>query len=614
MPSLKSNKIISWFSSPLAICIGLAVIVFIAFLPCLQHEFLFWDDAAYITHNTSIRSSSFSNIQNIFTSSVLKVYSPLTILSFAIEYYFFQLNPFVAHLNNVLLHIGVTLLVFSIARRLNFSLWASAVGSLLFGIHPMHVESVAWATERKDVLYSVFYLLSIRSYLIYLKSQKVSSYGFSFIFGLLSLLAKPMALSLPLILLLCDWFYAQRISVKSVLNKIPFVAYTIPLTLITLQANTKVVSFSTSFVDSILIWTWSGMFYLYKFFLPLKLCPVYLHPTPSMLHQAFFVIPLISCIALVIACILFRKQRVLIFAVLFYLLSIFFILRTNMLYDINKVADRFMYLPSLGLCLLMGYLVHIVWKKFHVKNEMFAKVWVKVIIVVFLILGKMTFQQTQIWRNNLTLANYCLAINPLASHMHAIKGIQLKHQKDYDQAMEHYNQAISIHRLLIKTYDQAIDPALPAFIAEAYNNRAVIYIIRGQLDAADQDLQAALKLKPNFAEAYYNLGNIAALNQNNVVAIQLYSKAIQFHPDYALAFGNRGLAYYHLREYVQALADFEQALVWEPKDAKTYFNRSLVYNALGEWGLAVKDMLRAKELGITDSDDYLEELKEKVGK
>jgi len=187
----------------------IAGIIFLAFFPVLQAEILSWDDGAHLVYNQFIYSLNFENLIKIFKQSVNKTYIPLTTLSFAIEYHFFKFNAAVYHLTNLLLHIFNTILVLAIVRRMDLSFRAAVFVALLFGLHPMRVESVAWITERKDVLYAAFYLMSIYSYIGFVKEKKRGMYLWSLCFGVLSILSKPMALSLPLILLLYDWFFKR---------------------------------------------------------------------------------------------------------------------------------------------------------------------------------------------------------------------------------------------------------------------------------------------------------------------------------------------------------------------------------------------------------------------
>ena len=208
----------------IVVCSIILVITFLVFSPALKGEFLVWDDDNHVVDNAHVRSLAADNIMAIFSSRVNNTYIPLTTLVFAVEYHFFKLNPFIFHFTNIILHLGVCSLVFWLALRLRLTSIGAAMATLIFAIHPMHVESVAWITELKDVLYAIFYLGALHVYLSYIRfpftgngsKQKpaVRFYAWTILFGILSILAKPMAVSLPFILLLMDWFVGVRWTVK----------------------------------------------------------------------------------------------------------------------------------------------------------------------------------------------------------------------------------------------------------------------------------------------------------------------------------------------------------------------------------------------------------------
>src|SRR3989338_6618178 len=198
---------------------GIVILVIFAYSPSLRNQFVNWDDDAHFLANPFVQSF---NLQEIFTTTVNGIYIPLTSLSFALEYHFFKAAPFIYHLDNLLLHLAVTVMVFLFCLRGGSSLPAAGEAALIFGPHPVHVESVAWVTERKDVLYALFYMAALLSYtrhiqLLQDKTGRKKRWPFiaTVIFGFLSVLAKPMALSLPFILFLLDWFSRRKLTIRS---------------------------------------------------------------------------------------------------------------------------------------------------------------------------------------------------------------------------------------------------------------------------------------------------------------------------------------------------------------------------------------------------------------
>jgi len=196
-------------------------VIFLIFLPVLQCQFINWDDDFHVYQNRAIEKIDTDHLQLIFLGHTRGTYIPLTIFSFALEKHFFGLDPCRFHLDNLLLHLAVVALIIYLGSLCGLAPAAGAMAAFLFGIHPVHVESVAWVTERKDVLYALFYLLALISYCRYIKNNQWKALLCCFVFGFLSLLAKSMALSLPLILWLLDWFFKRPLSPRIFLEKIP---------------------------------------------------------------------------------------------------------------------------------------------------------------------------------------------------------------------------------------------------------------------------------------------------------------------------------------------------------------------------------------------------------
>ncbi len=194
----------------------LLLMTFFVFLPVLSSGFLLtWDDAHYLLDNPTVRDFNLQNLLHIFLTPINNLYTPLTVSSFALEHQLFGFNPLVFHLDNLLLHICTTGLIIALARHIGLTSRASLFAGLLFAIHPMHVESVAWVTERKDCLYAFFYLLALGQYVKYVTLGARRDFYFSVGWGLLSLLSKPMAISLPLICWAMDYLLERKTSAAS---------------------------------------------------------------------------------------------------------------------------------------------------------------------------------------------------------------------------------------------------------------------------------------------------------------------------------------------------------------------------------------------------------------
>jgi hypothetical protein len=458
----------------------LTVGIFASFFPCLKAGFLNWDDDINIVENPAVRSLDVTNLKTIFTQSVQAIYIPLTTLSYAVEYHFVGYKPFLFHLDNLILHWLNVVLVLLIALRLGLPAGGALVAALVFGVHPMKVESVAWATERKDVLYAFFYLGAMLSYLLYLEGNSKRHYWLSVLAGLLSILSKPMALSLPLILWLLDRLYGRPLNRRAWMDKIPFFLGVIPITWITYAQHVRNPIADAG--QATLIWIWTFVFYLSKFIAPLVLIPLYRMPYPVSLGQMPFVLSALAFILLAASVIVFRRNRWWTFAVGYYVFSIFFLLRFDVGVDLNVVADRFMYLPCLGLCLAFGYGAG----KWAEKSGG-LRVYGAAAVLVGLLIVK-TFLQSQIWQEPMTLWSYVIAKDPYSHVGYNNRGNIYNERDQLNEALADYNKALSIN---------------PKF-ARAFNNRGIIYAKAGHDHEALEDFNKAVEYKPDFEKAYYN--------------------------------------------------------------------------------------------------------------
>ncbi len=445
----------------------LVAFVFAIFYPCLKADFINLDDNGHILNNTVLHDLSLNSIKQIFTQTLNGTYVPLTALSFAIEKHFFGFDPFVFHLNNLLLYAGVVVLVLLLAKRMGLSLKAGFLAALIFAIHPMKVESVAWVTERKDVLYALFYLLALHQYWSYLKTLSKKHYFAVFFLGFLSILAKPMALSLPLILLVFDWFYGRRMSQRVLIEKIPILFYVIVIAWISYALNVRNLPGDIT-SQGVLIWIWSLVFYLWKFIFPFSVYPYYALPHPISLFYWPYFLSVVFFLVLVFLLVRFRHHKLFIFAFLYYFCSIFFLLRFNGSF-FSVVSDRFMFLPCLGICFFAGS-----WADRRVKTRGGI-----IIFYIFLVLmGIKTNLQCRVWHDSISFWNEVIREYPDYYRGYTNRGAALYQQGRDDLAFNDYTRAI----------------ALNPDAAKAYYNRGIIYYLRGQDNKALDDFNKAKKI------------------------------------------------------------------------------------------------------------------------
>lgn len=509
----------------------------------LAGQFTALDDPGHLLENPQVISLSPENITAIFRTTVNDTYIPLTILSFAVEHHFFGFQPFVYHWDNLLLHMFVVGLLFGLGRRMGLSAPAAGVGSLLFALHPMHVESVAWVTERKDVLYAFFYMLALYQYCRYLQTGARRAFAFSIVCGFLSILAKPMALSLPLVLCLFDLFYGRKLNGRWLAEKLIHAAYVIPVAWITAALHQR--RLMDNWAEAVLTAVWSFVFYIRKFIYPVDLSPLYATPSPVSLENPEILFSVIL-FAVYVACLArYRRDRWFFFANGFFVASIFFLVRLRSSWGLHEVADRFMYLPSLGFCLLFGLGVERLFLRTGANKRATAAL-VLGLALVFTVLSVQSYRQTQVWENDTTLWAAVIQKGATDRLAYFARGKMYDEKGDQVNAVADYTMAVTL------------DPKFP----RAYNNRGIIYGKHGDYGRALADFNRALALYPEFAQAY----------------------------------NNRGLTYFYLLEDRLALEDFNKAIELRPRVASSHVNRARLFGVTGQYRLAAEDFIRALQL------------------
>ena len=598
------------------ILLAILAITFVSFSPVLNNNTFNWDDDHFLLENISVRSF---NIKNMFTSTVLTEYIPLTVLSFALEYHSFGYNPFIYYLDNLLFHLAVTGLVFLFAQRLGLSVYVATFAALLFGIHPMHVESVAWVTQRKDVLYAVFYMGALCCYLQYLEDKRIKSYLLTIVLGILSVLAKPMALSLPLIMFVCDWLKERKFGFKVFLEKIPHFLYIIPIVYLTYRLHARIPG--ENFVEGSLIWMWSLTFYIQKFFSPAILIPLYSLPKPASFLNPHYVWALCILFMILICFVRYRRNRWLIFAGLFYFASIFFLLRYD---DFERVivADRYMYLPSVGVCIFLGILWNKILESTNKRRVIFKTFAHFCLIVLFSILGLKTYFQSKVWQDNVTLWTYVIQHSRKDAKVDGVayenRGIAYNEQGKYDLAIADLNNALSLNSdyalvyngrgsayynqgkydLAMADYNKALEIFSEDNINKAhiYCNRGLIYFNERQYDLALSDYKRALFINPNFAKGYNDRSMIYKRQGDYDLALVDLNKALEIDSYLAEAYNRRGIVYGIKGEYDLAFDDFNKALAVKSNYLEAYNNRGLLYRKMGSYDLALADFNRVLEI------------------
>ena len=444
----------------------LSVIIILTILiysTSIFNDFVAWDDNVYVTDNALIKDLSFIGIKNMFTSFYFGIYHPITWLTLSLNYYFFKLNPLPYHLTNLVLHLLNTLLVYIFFRLLSGKYRIAVMVSALFAVHPMHVETVAWIADMKDLLYSFFLLIALIFYIRYLKTclsnvsaskgilEKITghfdlNYFFTILFFIFSLLSKPSAVIFPGLLFLIDYKFERKLDLIILLDKIPFVLFSIIFFILNVYANQILgpsIVFHTNFIfiNRIFFTTYSILFYLLKLFIPDHLCAFYSMPAftvnvlPFLYYFSLIIIPIIILFILKL-----KKNRDVMFGFYFFLIALFVVCPFVWI-GIVLVADRYTYLPYLGLF----YIIAILFYKYIGNQNFRYKSLSRIIITcLILVLSLLTYGRTKIWKNTITLFSDAINKNPDSYTLYFNRGTARMKTNDSEGAINDFSKAISL--------------------------------------------------------------------------------------------------------------------------------------------------------------------------
>ncbi|MFA5147297.1 MAG: tetratricopeptide repeat protein [Candidatus Omnitrophota bacterium] len=531
-----------------------------AFLPSLSNGFVDFDDPSYVINNTLIRSFSPANLDRIFRSAFVGCYCPLAVISYSAEYRLFGLNAFFYHLTNYLLHLSVTAAVFFFIYKLSASRRAAFIVSVLFGIHPMHVESVAWISERKDLLCALFYILALISYLRYLDIKRRRHYILSILYFVLALFSKPMAVTVPLVLILLDHFCGRDLlSIRSLLEKAPFFIASAVFTVINISFQSA--SGATGLVATpgvkIYFLLKAIPFYLAKIFAPVNLSAMYLYHNINAAHSAEVKYYLAVLALLLLAVIFFgRRSKEAIFGTLFFLMTVLPVLKIVPAGDCFA-ADRYMYIPSIGVFYLAAvFFGRLLESKFGIAR------WGAVFLLsaVIIILASLTWQRCGVWKDTETLYMDVLKRYPDRAPLYNDLGAHFAERGDLDKAIRCFGIALAFY----PDYKAAKEN-----LASTMEDKR----LRAVREEGEPAFKARLEGAKDAGEKVKLLNEMGlAEGQSNDIdkAIALFREAAELDPSYAESYNNLGFSYYLKGDVAGAEGYFRKALELDPghKNAK----------------------------------------------
>ena len=513
-----------------------------------QFDFVNFDDPIYVTNNGHIQSGlTPDGFRWAFSTRYLELWHPLLWLSFMFDYQLHGLNPAGYHLTNLILHILSALLLFWLFCRMTGAVWKCAFVAALFALHPLHVESVAWIAERKDVLSAFFWMLTLCLYVYYTEKPVIRRYLlvlFSFVCALMS---KPMVVTLPLIMILLDYWPLKRFESRKanlvlwqLKEKLPLFILSAVLIIITFFIpNPDAAKLAKSFpLNSRLANApVSFMTYLEKTLWPHDLAVFYPFSDQLPIWQVLGVmLPIIIISIAVIVTV--KKMPYLFVGWFWYAITILPVLGITQLRSFS-MADRYHYLPSIGIAVMLAWGIPSLIKSNDMRKNILFPLGVSFIFIISLI----TWEQCGYWKNSFILFNHALRVTNNNYLAHGNLASALGDEGKFEDAIFHYNKAISI----IPFYDVI------------YYNRGIAYYSLGQKQRAMEDFKEAIRITPDYAAAYYNMGIIYLDLGRYKNAIENYSEVIRISPDYAHAYNDRALAYLNMGNNEQGCPDAQKA-------------------------------------------------------
>jgi tetratricopeptide (TPR) repeat protein len=624
----------------------LALAVWVAFGQTIRFGFVDYDDDEYVYDNPEITHGlSLKAILWAFTHVHSHNWHPLTTLTHMLDCEVYGLHPWGHHLGNLLLHAMAAILLFLAFQQMTGALWRSAFVAALFAVHPLHVESVAWISERKDVLSGLFFMLTLMAYVRYLRTKASGAtttlaiprspfYWVALLLFAFGLMSKPMLVTLPFILLLLDWWPLQRFTIHNarsavgplVREKIPFLLLSAASCAATIWAQKDALNSlqRVTFLSRVCNAVVSYSAYLWQMLYPVDLAVFYPHPGN---HLAAWKVS-VSLLSLLLVsagvAIGSRKHAYLPMGWLWYLGMMVPVIGIVQVGGQAR-ADRYTYLSQIGLYVIVAWGAVDLCGSWRYSRALLGA-GAAVILASLLVLAHV---QTTYWKDSISLMTHAIACTSDNSIAYNNRGLALVAQgklaeaiRDYKRAIQlepsyavaHSNLGIALAALgklpeAIQHYELAI--RLRPYYANAYNNLGATLAAQGKLSEAIQDFERAVQLRPSYASAYYNLGLALAALGKLPEAIQHYERALQLKPDYVEALNN--LAYVlatsqndSVRNGVRAIALSQQAnRLTSGENLVVLDTLAVAYAEAGRYPEAVETLNRAIQRARSKGDAAL---------
>jgi tetratricopeptide (TPR) repeat protein len=595
----------------------------VPFLPILSNQFVDWDDFANLVDNPHFKGLGSAQLNWMFTTFHMGHYQPLSWMTFGFDYLLWGMDPFGYHLTNIILHVANTGLFYFVSRRLlsialcladdekNSQLnLSAAVSALLFGMHPLRVESVAWATERRDVLSGFFYLLTIYCYIRSTDDQPSRAHrrwlGAAIAGHALSLLSKGTAMTLPAVLLLLDIYPLRRLkgrivdwfkpaSRRVLSEKLPFVFLAGVFAIIALLAQNSTGALKTleqydltSRIGQIFFAT---MFYLWKSLAPVRLSALYELPPHVATLAWIFILSGVGFVAISIVLFSLRRRWPAVLASWAYYIIILAPVSGIAQSGPQLVADRYSYLACLSWAVLVGGWSFRFWPSagLNQTSRSFSAVTITAAIAVLFVLGILTWNQTKVWQNPRTLWQHAIVIGSNSGIAYYNLGKIFEAEGETDQSIELYRRAISIN---------------PEY-AKAHHNLANLLLGKGIQTEALGHYRRALQINPEDPDTHTALGVLYDIRGDLAAALEEFHKALRLDPNHARAFFNVGRVLAQKGDLEQAASNYRQAARLDPGEAIIQIGLADVLARQGDLESATSHLVTAVKLNPDSADAHI---------
>ena len=649
----------------------LVLITAAAYLRIVDTGFIALDDWEYVTQNAHVQVGlTWNGVKWAFTTMHVANWHPLTWLSHMLDCQLYGLNPLGHHVTNLLFHIANVLLLFLVLSRMTGSLWRSAFVAALFGVHPLHVESVVWIAERKDVLSTFFWLLTTLAYVGYVRQPNKKRYLPVVLFFALGLMSKPMLVTLPLILLLLDYWPLRRLETgmrNLIWEKAPLLAMSAASCVMTViaQQGGKAINTLSYLPIAARIDNAAAAYaaYILKMLWPAQLAIYYAHPLNTL---PVWKIAMSAALLICISALVFvygRRQRCLVTGWLWYLITLIPVIGLVQV-GAQAMADRYTYVPLIGLFVIIAWCVPD--RSTFVSRRFASYVLPVLAVVIIAALATRTWVQTGYWKDDVVLFKQALRIGGESAPMHLSLGTRLAERGDTDEAIIHYRRALEIIPNGLVTHNNLgiafgykgnLDEAICEFnkaididpkCTQARCNLALALYSKNQLEESAKEFRRVIDIDPEYAKPHIGLAmvlkkmgkieeskredriagglgtGIARMNFNRGIvleqqgkleeAIKEYRKALRINPNFIEAYTNLGVALKNQGRIDEAIKEYNKAISISPKAARVHKNLAIALYIKGNYAEAWKEVGLCEKYGGSPHPAFLASLSQKMSR